>query len=492
MSDDDFSLFGPGGFDDLPDEVRELLESLSGGDPDQLAARLEQLLPDLAGQVQAQMQAMMASGATGPVDWNVARQVGFQLAADGDRSPTDQERERLARALQLAEHWLDGSDLPAPPQGTRLVVGRRTEWLEGALEALAPLIEPVAAARARAMAALAPTSADDAMLPPELADLLGDVDLGVMVRTMASGMSGLQAGMALGNLSRQLLAGHDLGIPTAPRGLAVAIAVNQSQAFDEWGLDLEEVAVAAMLHEEAHRRLFHAVPWLRAHVESLVAQFANGTDVDPERLQDLLSDAMLGVDPEDPQSMAAAMQRAGRFRLEPTAQQQRVLQRLQGVTDLVRAWARHEALAAADGRLPSLAAIDEVLRRRRAEVGDGEQVLADLLGLQLTGSDPDVADGFIAAVVAARGSAGLHEALAHPENLPDAGELAEPSRWLVRMAAADAIPDDPGALFGGLGDAPVEESADRRLHARRDEQAGDDRGDGGDGDPSDEDDPPTS
>lgn len=469
MSDDSFPMFGSGDFDDLPEEVRELLSSLSGGDPEAMMERLGEVMPGIQGQVQAQMQAMMASQAGGPVDWDIARQVAFQVAASDDRSPSDAERERLQRAMDLAEHWLDSSSLPAPAEGTHLLVGRRTEWLEAALDALAPLIEPVAAARARAMAALAPDQDQADMLPEQLQELVAGIDMGVMVKSLAASTSGLQAGMALGNLSRQLLAAHDLGVPTAGRGQAVAIAVNLADTFDEWELDLEEVAVAVMLHEEAHRRLFHAIPWLRAHVESLVAMFANGTDVDPQRLQDLLSDAMLGVDPDDPESMAAAMQRAGQFRLEPTSEQHRVLRRLQGVTDLTMAWARHEALAAADGRLPSLDVIDEVMRRRRAEVGDGERVLADLLGLRLTSDDPDRADTFIDTVVTARGTAGLHEALAHPENLPDAEELADPSRWLLRMAAVDAIPADPAELFGDLGNAPVEESAAERLGERPDE-----------------------
>lgn len=470
MADDNVPMFG--GFDDLPEEVRELLASLSGGDPEALMEQIQQMLPAIQGQVQAQMQAMMANaGATGPVDWEIARRVAFQIAADDDRSPTDQERERLERAMTLAEHWLDSTSLPAPPEGARLTVGRRTEWLDPALRAMRPLIEPVAAATGRALAALTPTDGGADMLPPEMRELLAGIDLPTMVASMAASTTGLQAGMALGNLSRQLFAAHDLGVPTAGRGQAIAIAVNLADAFDDWDLDLEEVAVVVMLHEEAHRRLFHAVPWLAAHIESLVALFANGTDVDPDRIQDLLSDAMMGIDPDDPESMAAAMQRASRFRLEPTAAQQRVLQRLQGVTDLTRAWARHEALAAADSRLPSLSVIDEVMRRRRAEVGDGERVLADLLGLQLTGDDPDVGDHFIEVVVQARGTMALHEALAHPENLPDAAELADPSRWLLRMAAADAVPDDASSLFEGLGDAPIEESAERRTRANTDDGA---------------------
>lgn len=469
MSDDDH-LPGFGGFDDLPEEVRELLANLGGGDPEDLMSAMADLLP----QVQAQMQAMMsASPASGPVDWDVARRVAFQIAADGDRSPSSAERERLERATTLAEHWLDAGSLPAPPDLGRTRVVRRTEWVDEALGHLRPLIEPVAAATGRAMAALVPDGGlDDPEvqasgmldgLPDGMAELLQGMDLGQMIGRLAASTTGLHAGMALGNLGAQLLGSHDLGIPTVPRGTALFVAVNTTEAFEGWELDDQEVGLALALHEAAHRRLFHAVPWLGAHVQSLVAQFANGTDPDPAGLEDLLRDAMSGVDPEDPASMADAISRAGRFRLEPTPDQQRVLVRLQGVTTLTRAWARHEALATADGRLPALDAIDEILRRRRARIGDGEQVLADLLGLRLTADDPEVGDDFIEAVVAARGGRALHQALAHPENLPDAEELADPSRWLVRMAAADTVPDDASALFAGLGNAPVEPSAAQRL-----------------------------
>ncbi len=468
MSDDHLPSFGD--FGDLPDEIRELLANLGGGDPDQVMAAMAEMLP----QVQAQMQAMMATGPlTGPVDFDVARRVAFQLAAEGDRGPSPAEEQRLSRAVDLAEHWLDTGSLPAAPDVGRTRVVRRTEWVDAALVHLRPLVEPVAAATGKAMAALVPEGGlddpavrDSGMLddlPDGFAEMLGGLDMGAMVGRLAASTTGLHAGMALGSLSTQLLGSHDLGIPTVPRGTALFVAVNVHEAFDGWELDAEEVALALALHEAAHRRLFHAVPWLGAHVQSLVAQFANGSDPDPARLEELLRDAMTGVDPEDPNSMADAIQRAGRFRLEPTADQQRVLVRLQGVTTLTRSWARHEALAAAAGRLPSLDRIDEIMRRRRAETGDGEQVLADLLGLQLTTDDPDVGDDFVEAVVAARGDAALHEALAHPENLPDADELADPSRWLLRMASVDAVPDDTADLFAGLGDAPVERSAEQRM-----------------------------
>jgi putative hydrolase len=492
-------------FGDLPPELREMLEQLGGpnalGDlPPELREMLEQLGGSNAlGQMQQQMQSLFAGGggASGPVDWDLATRVALQLAADGDRSPNPEEQRRAAEALELAEHWLDATPLPAPPDAGRLVVGSRQSWVNAAVPALKPLVEPVARASTEAMARLAQEQLDElgsGDLPPEMAgikDLLGmagGLDIGQMMRPMGAALSGLQAGQVIGRLAGQLLGQYELGIPTAARAEAHWLAVNVDEAFAGWDLDPMEVAIALALTEAAHRRLYHAVPWLEAHIESLVARFASGTTVDADKLRQVSEELMMGVDPEDPESLQQAMEQAAGLQLEPTPEQRRVLERLQGVVSLVGAWARHEVQRAVEGRLPSFERIDEVLRRRRAERGDGEELLSSLLGLDLKPDDETVGERFVAAVEEARGPEGLRRALDHPENLPDAEEMADPASWLARTDDDAGVPDDPSALFGELSEAPREASADERRRDRDEPQAegGDDRHDEEPGDGDDE------
>jgi putative hydrolase len=448
-------------FEHLPPELRQMLEQMGGHELFQ------------------QMQGMFITGAPdGPVDWDLARQLALQVAAEDDRPATAEEQRTVDEALRVAEHWLDGGSLPAPPDGGRLLVASRQEWVNAALTTLRPLVEPIAAASARALTELAGDQLEEADLSQlgPLAGLLGGMDLSAMLQPMGAKLTGMQAGQILGQLARQLLGQYELGLPTAPRSTAMHVAVNVDEAFGEWGLDATEVAIALTLHEAAHRRLYHAVPWLEAHLHGLVAQFANGTEVDPEQLQRMAQDLMTGVDPDDPESMRTAMARAAEFRMEPTPQQQRVLERIQGVVALIGAWARAEVRRAAEQRLPSLGRIEEVLRRRRAAYGDGEQLLQQLLGLDLKPDDETVGDRFVAAVETARGPAALRQALAHPENLPDSEELADPERWLARLATDELVPDDLSALLDdSLGEAPHEASADER-------QADDGDGDDGDAD----------
>jgi putative hydrolase len=448
------------------------------------------------GQLQEQIAAMLQGGgglggllaggmgATGPVDWDLAARVALQVAADGDRGPTPQEQERAREAFALAEHWLDATPLPAPPDVGQVVVGSRQTWVNAALAALKPLVEPVARASTDALVNLAreqfeqlegglPGVPGMESLPPGIADLVQQLmggDPGDLLRPAGAALAGLQAGQVIGQLAQQLTGQYELGIPTAPRSEAHHLAVNVTDVFAGYDLDLREADLVLALHETAHRRLYHAIPWLEAHVQSLVARFAAGTTVDEQRLRELSDELMLGVDADDPDALRAAMERAAGFRIRPTADQQRILERLQTLVCLVGAWARHEVERAVEGRLAARPRIEEVLRRRRATKGDGEELLAALLGLDLQPEDESVGERFVIAVEEAVGPAGLHRALAHPENLPDAAELADPARWLARTSEDGEVPDDASALFGALGDAPIEASADQR---RRDLEPGD-------------------
>jgi putative hydrolase len=307
----------------------------------------------------------------------------------------------------------------------------------------------------------------------------GGVDPGAALRPAAATLNALQAGQVIGTLACQVHGHRDLGLPTAPRSTAGLIAVNVAATFDGYDLDATEVAVVLAVTEAAHRRLHHAVGWLDEHVIRLIGRFAAAMTVDESQLRGLAEQMEQQLDPDDPDAFRRALERAGRLRLEPNAAQRAILGQLQVVVGIVGAWARHEARSTLEGRLPGLARIEEVLRRRRAVQGDGEELLAGLLGLDLRPDDETVAERFVATVIDVLGTGGLEQALAHPENLPDAEELADAGLWLARSAGDVEVPDDVASLLGGLGEAPTEASADERA-------AGPDGGDGGGADDGDE------
>ncbi|MDQ4130452.1 MAG: zinc-dependent metalloprotease [Actinomycetota bacterium] len=430
----------------LPEELAKLLEQLGG--------------PNMLRQIRGAM-----SGRGRPVDWDLARQVAIELAAEGDRPPTAERVRKAEEAQRLAEHWLDEGGLPAPGEAGALVVASRQTWVNAALDGLRPLVEPVAVASVRALGEL-------------LTGQLGQFDVALthvgplraLLEPMGGVLMGLQAGQVIGQLARRMLGQFDLGIPTADRTSSYHISVNVEEAFEGYDLDPTEVAIAIALHEGAHRREYHALPWLTGHLQGLVKAFADGMRIDADEVLEASREIIAGVDPDDPDSLRAAMERAGQIRLEPTPEQRRVLERIQGLVCLLQAWARREVHAAAAPRLPNLQRIEEVLRRRRAEQGPGERLLATLLGLDLKPDDEALGDRFVAAVYESRGPEGLRRSFAHPENLPDAEELATPGQWLARLAEGGQVPDDPAYLFR-LGDAPVEPPADERQPRDGDDAA---------------------
>jgi putative hydrolase len=472
----------------------------------------------------------------GAIDWSLAERAAREVARAGDRPPTQDERARLEEAFRLAEHWLDASALPQPPDAGRTLVIDREEWIDLAIPMFMRLLGPIAEASTEALVALAtrqlgelgrmledsPDALDDVLGdgplgglramgldPDRLDDLdlrafgidesqaalmreqlramlasgegLGDMirgalgamglgtgggvapDPGAALRPAAATMNALQAGQVIGTLARQVHGHRDLGMPTAPRSTAGLVAVNIAETFDGYDLDATEVAVVLAVTEAAHRRLHHAIGWLDEHLIRLVGRFAAAMTVDESQLRGLAEQMEQELDPEDPDAFRRALERAARLRLEPNPAQRAVLAQLQVLVGLVGAWARHEARTTLDGRLPGLGRIEEVLRRRRAVQGDGEELLAGLLGLDLRPEDETVPERFVATVIEVLGTDGLERALAHPENLPDTGELADPGAWLARSVDDVDVPDDVAALLGELGDAPREASAEERA-----------------------------
>ena len=291
----------------------------------------------------------------------------------------------------------------------------------------------------------------------------GAGDPGAALRPAAATLNALQAGQVIGTLACQVHGHRDLGLPTAPRSTAGLIAVNVADTFDGYDLDATEVAVVLAVTEATHRRLHHAIGWLDEHVIRLIGRFAAAMTVDESQLRGLAEQMEQQLDPDDPDAFRRALERAGRLRLEPNAAQRAILGQLQVAVGIVGAWARHEAQVTLEGRLPGLARIEEVLRRRRAVQGDGEELLAGLLGLDLRPDDETLAERFVATVIDVLGTRGLEQALAHPENLPDTEELADAGLWLARNASDVEVPDDVASLLGGLGEAPTEASADERA-----------------------------
>src|SRR5512132_2967533 len=94
-----------------------------------------------------ELQRVMASS-SGPINWELARQVGIATALEGgsDPEPTDEDRRILGEAVRVAELQVaafTGLESPAEVATVRAI--RRAEWITANAEGLRGLLEPAAA-----------------------------------------------------------------------------------------------------------------------------------------------------------------------------------------------------------------------------------------------------------------------------------------------------------------------------------------------------------
>src|SRR5664279_5977999 len=141
----------------------------------------------------AQVQQMLAGGGDGPVNWEMARDVARQAAAEGgDPTVGEGQQRQVAEALRTAELWLDrATDLPSATARTE--AWSRAEWVGNTLPVWKGVVEPVATSVGGAI-----SQALAAQAPEELRGMLSGAL--PMMRKMGGAFFGAQLGQAIGCL----------------------------------------------------------------------------------------------------------------------------------------------------------------------------------------------------------------------------------------------------------------------------------------------------
>jgi putative hydrolase len=85
---------------------------------------------------------------------------------------------------------------------------------------------------------------------------------------------------------------------------------------------------------------------------------------------------------------------------------------------------------AIDDRMPSAQRLGETMRRRRASGGPAEKTFATLIGLELRPRALREASALWAQLRQARGTEGRDGVWRHPDLIPTAEDLADPTAWL--------------------------------------------------------------
>lgn len=361
----------------------------------------------------------------GPVNWELARQVGIATAVMNaeDTEPTDEERRSFEEVVRVAELQVaDFTGLDGPSDLPDVQAVRRARWVQANIEGLRGVLEPAAERLGAAIA-----SAQREAMPEEAQTQAGVAQL---LGQLSPLLLGAQIGSVLGTLAQQVLGQYDIAVPRPEGSGTLLFVVPNVAAFErDWSLDATDFRTWIAIHEVTHRFEF-ARPWALPRFRELVDDFLSTLQLDVEALQERLAT----LDPSNPGSMQEVLAGdEGLFGPVLDDEQRLKLGRIQSFMAAAEGYGDHVMHALGARLLSSYPRIDEAMRRYR----EGERVdpvLERLLGIEVKREQYRLGRAFCDAVVEATDEATLARMWDSAEALPSLPELDEPRLWLARSA----------------------------------------------------------
>ena len=358
------------------------------------------------------------TSASSMVDWDPAGRTARKLMAAG---PTTTREEAAAVVRELHEaaavavaHVENLTGLRAVPGGPvpEVAVVDRPDWVDANASGMKALLDPLVEAL---------TEKQDSR-PGALATAIG------------SRATGVQAGGLLAFLSSRVLGQYEI---FGTGGRLLLVAPNIVAAERKLGVDPSDFRLWVCLHEVTHQLQFTAVPWLKPHLESEIAEFVDATDLTPdvlrERLQDVLrslADAVRGGEGDSEGLMALIRDPA----------QRAVLDRVTAVMSLVEGHAEYVMDGVGPDVVPTVQTLRKRFAQRRKGRGPLDRVLRRLLGLEQKMKQYAEGRVFVGGVIDLVGMEGFNRVWEGPENLPRLEELTAPAQWVERVIGRPAIP----------------------------------------------------
>jgi coenzyme F420 biosynthesis associated uncharacterized protein len=353
------------------------------------------------------------------VDWDLAVATGRRLVRPGPqltRAEADEVVADLRRlALEAEGHVIAYTHLTPQGDAPPVVVVDRKEWLRSNVAGLRSVTAPL------------------------LGKLNAKNTSSAFSRSVGRRITGVQIGSALAFLASKVLGQFEVFLPpeevAGPGGRLALVAPNVAEVERKIGAVPRDFRLWVCLHEQTHRVQFHAVPWLRDHLESEVAAFVDATDLDPSAMAARLKNAVATIRRKDGTSLAEAMQ---------SPEQRAVLDRMQALMSLLEGHADQVMDAVGPQVVPTVASIRQAFEARRDGGSPVDRLVRRLLGLDLKMQQYRQGGKFVRAVVDAVGVDGFNQVWTSPETLPTRAEIADPKAWMSRVLGDPVL--DPAGL----------------------------------------------
>ncbi len=358
---------------------------------------------------------------SGPVNWELARQIGIAAASWGaeDPPPSPEDQAGLEEAVRFAELQVAGfSGLEPPGDLPKVEAVRRARWVERNLEGLRTVLEPAAARIGQAVAAGQAEALPDDPSAAGMAQLLGQ---------LSPLLLGAQVGSVLGALGQRVLGQYDLAVPRPEGAGELLFVVPNLVAFErDWSLDRTEFRTWVAMHEVTHR--FELAPaWAATRFRELLDDYTSTLRLDVEGLQRRLAT----LDPANPEAMQDLLgPEEGLFGAVLDDEQRLKLGRIQAFMSAAEGYGDHVAHELGRRLLSSAARIEEAISR--IDLSEGDPVFERLLGIEMKREQYAAGRRFCDTVVDLTDEATLARMWEGPDALPSLPEIEEPRLWLAR------------------------------------------------------------
>jgi len=340
------------------------------------------------------------------VDWGLARQIAALAAGRGTEEPPPFDAVALSREMEPIVAGYTGLALAAPSPPAEVV--SRSDWAAVNLDALAAVLDPVAARLEERLEFAGP--------------LAGALKVGATA-TLAA-----EAGLVIGYMSSRVLGQYELSLlggDTDPRLLYVG--PNLAGAVRDLDVDPQAFGRWISAHELTHVFQFQGVPWLRGHMSGLLRRYVETLEV---RIEKGAAGGLPSL--PDPQKLVEAFREGGLAALVQSPEQRTLMDEVQATMSVIEGYSEHVMDAIAAEFIPGHEELRAAMDRRRRSRSAPQRIIEKLLGFDVKLRQYQQGKRWADEVAALGGIEGLNRVWSSPAALPSPGELQHPSKWLKR------------------------------------------------------------
>ncbi|MFM8902782.1 MAG: zinc-dependent metalloprotease [Actinomycetota bacterium] len=377
-------------------------------------------------------QIAKAMSASGPVQWDLARQFAMMStnisSPEANVEPTTRiSLNQLAQVADLHVRDVSGLSTTTSTQSPSIEVVNRSTWIHHTLEAFKFYFSNFS------------VGAQNSIGDETGSDLAGDDADGMdammtnLTKLMTPAMLGMSVGSMVGQLSLRAFGQYDLPLPRLPKTQLIFLARNCEEFANDWSIKVEDMQMWSLIQELAFHRVFQ-VEHVRELITESVKQHVSGFKPNPNAFGQRLSN--IDVADTNPAEMMQRLLGDPTILLgaERTAQQKSLAPVLDALICTIVCYVDRVVDVVAGRILGNGAQISEAVRRRRVEASAQDQYVEELFGIHLTDAQLAGGDRFIKGVVERAGEQGLAQLWSKKGNLPTPNEISAPGLWLERIS----------------------------------------------------------